>query len=243
MKRDRISEMFSEKGILSRSLRGFEYRPQQQTLAESVWTCLDSGEGDILLAEAPTGIGKTHALLVPSIYWSLENDKKVLFLTSGIPLQEQIVQRDLPELCRCLGVDGLPFGLIKGKGNYLCRLRGKEIGERELLSMMEPDLLDDLVAWIESTENGDFSEIAIPPSHPVINAIAAGTDVCRGSACPFRDSCFLKKVLQQAQDWKIIVGNYHLFFSHSAASGRGFPVPFDAVICDEVHRLTEAART
>lgn len=235
--------MFSGEGVLSRSLRGFEYRPQQQTLAESVWTCLDSGDGGILLAEAPTGIGKTHALLVPSIYWSLENDKKVLFLTSGIPLQEQIVQRDLPELCRCLGVNGLPFGLIKGKGNYLCRLRGKEIGERELLSLMEPDLLDDLMAWIESTENGDFSEIAIPPSHPVINAIAAGTDVCRGSVCPFRDSCFLKKVLQQAQEWKIIVGNYHLFFSHSAASGRGFPVPFDAVICDEAHRLTEAART
>ncbi|MDO9509220.1 MAG: ATP-dependent DNA helicase [Thermovirgaceae bacterium] len=242
MKGKRIKEIFSENGILSRSLPGFEYRPQQQALAESVWSCLDSGEGDILLAEAPTGIGKTHALLVPSIYWSLENEKKVLFLTSGIPLQEQIALRDLPELCRCLGVEGLPFGLIKGKGNYLCRLRGKEIGERELLSLMEPDIAGDLFVWMESTVTGDFSEIAIPPSHPVISAVAAGTDMCRGSACPFRDSCFLKKVLQQAQEWKIIVGNYHLFFSYSAATGRGFPVPFDAVICDEAHRLTEAAR-
>lgn len=242
MKKDGIREIFSENGILSRSLPGFEYRPQQQVLAEAVWSCLESGGGDILLAEAPTGIGKTHALLVPSVYWSIENEKKVLFLTSGIPLQEQIVQRDLPELCRCLGVDGLSFGLIKGKGNYLCRLKGKEISERELLALMESDIAGALFAWMESTETGDLSEISISPSHSVVSAIAAGADTCRGLACPFRESCFLKRVLQQAQEWKIIVANYHLFFSYSASTGRGFPVHFDAVICDEAHRLTEAAR-
>ncbi|GAB6280202.1 MAG: ATP-dependent DNA helicase [Thermovirga sp.] len=242
MNSESIREIFSGDGILSHSLPGFEYRPQQQVLAEAVWSCLESGEGDIFLAEAPTGIGKTHALLVPSIYWSLENDKKILFLTSGIPLQEQIVLRDLPELCRCLGVEGLSFGLIKGKGNYLCRLKGKEISERELLSLMEPDTAGGLFSWMESTGTGDLSEIAIPPSHPIVSSIAAGTDTCRGPACPFRESCFLKRVLQQAQEWKIIVANYHLFFSYSASTGRGFPVHFDAVLCDEAHRLTEAAR-
>lgn len=242
MKTDGIREIFSETGILSRSLPGFEYRPQQQVLAEAVWSCLESGEGDIFLAEAPTGIGKTHALLVPSVYWSTENDKKVLFLTSGIPLQEQIVKRDLPELCRSLGVEGLSFGLIKGKGNYLCRLKGKEISERELLALMESDIAGDLFAWMESTETGDLSEVSISPSHPVVSAIAAGADTCRGIACPFRESCFLKRILQQAQEWRIVVANYHLFFSYSASTGRGFPIHFDAVICDEAHRLTEAAR-
>lgn len=234
--------MFSENGILSCSLSGFEYRPQQQELAEAVWASLESGEGDVLLAEAPTGIGKTHALLVPSIFWSIENDKTVLFLTSGIPLQEQIAQRDLPDLCRCLGVEDLSFGLIKGKGNYLCRLKGKEITERELLALMESDIAEELFAWMESTETGDLSEISISPSHPVVSAIAAGTETCRGLACPFRESCFLKRVLQQAQQWKIIVANYHLFFSYSASTGRGFPVHFDAVLCDEAHRLVDAAR-
>ena len=242
VKSERIQEIFSENGILSRSFPGFEYRPQQQVLAEAVWSCLESGEGDILLAEAPTGIGKTHALLVPSIYWSLENRKKVLVLTSGIPLQEQIAMRDLPALCKCLGVEGLPFGLIKGKGNYICRLKAKEISERELLSLMESDIAGDLFAWMESTETGDLSEISISPSHPVVSAIVAGADTCRGLACPFRESCFLKRVLQQAQEWRIIVANYHLFFSYSASTGRGFPVHFDAVLCDEAHRLTEAAR-
>ena len=241
MKKPSIEEVFSAGGVLSRSFPGFEYRPQQEVLAERVWSCLDAGDGGILLAEAPTGIGKTHALLVPSIFWSLEKDRTVLFLTSGIPLQEQIVKRDLPDLCRCLGVD-LPFGLIKGKSNYLCRLKGKELGEKELLHLMEGDIAYDLVAWMEKTETGDFSEIALPPTHPAIASISAGSDFCRGNGCPFRESCFLRRVIQQAQEWKIIVANYHLFFSYSASTGKGFPVHFDAVVCDEAHRLTEAAR-
>jgi len=238
-----MEDIFSEKGLLSRNLGPFEYRPQQEDLARSVWEALESGKGDILLAEAPTGTGKTHALLVPAVYWSLRNDTRVLFLTSGIPLQEQIVRRDLPELCRCLGIKEFPFGLIKGKSNYLCRLRGKELSSRELMPLLEPEAAAELEAWMESTETGDFSEISLPPSHPVLSAVAAGSDICRGNACPFRDTCFLKKVFQQASEWRITVANYHLFFSYAASVDSGFPVPFDAVICDEAHRLTEAART
>jgi ATP-dependent DNA helicase DinG len=238
-----MKDIFSAKGLLSQRFSGFEHRPQQEILAERVMNCLENGDGGVLLAEAPTGTGKTHALLVPALYWCLEDDRKVLFLTSGIPLQEQIVKRDLPDLCDCLGVKGLTFGLIKGKANYLCRLRGKEISERELLAHLEPDLMLELVAWMEKTETGDFSELALPPGHPVISALSAASEACRGNGCPFRESCFLRRVVQQAQEWNIIVANYHLFFSYCASTGRGFPVPYDAILCDEAHRLTEAARS
>ena len=238
-----MKDIFSKKGLLSQRFTGFEHRPQQEILAERVMNCLETGDGGVLLAEAPTGTGKTHALLVPALYWCLEDDRKVLFLTSGIPLQEQIVKRDLPDLCDCLGVEDLSYGLIKGKANYLCRLRGKEIGERELLAHLEPDLILELVAWMEKTETGDFSELALPPGHPVISALSAASEACRGNGCPFRESCFLRRVVQQAQEWNIIVANYHLFFSYSASTGRGFPVPYDAILCDEAHRLTEAARS
>ena len=243
MSKPSMKDIFSKKGLLSQRFSGFEHRPQQEILAERVMNCLETGDGGVLLAEAPTGTGKTHALLVPALYWCLEEDRKVLFLTSGIPLQEQIVKRDLPDLCDCLGVKDLSFGLIKGKANYLCRLRGKEIGERELLAHLEPDLVLELVAWMEKTETGDFSELALPPGHPVISALSAASEACRGNGCPFRESCFLRRVVQQAQEWNIIVANYHLFFSYSASTGRGFPVPYDAILCDEAHRLTEAARS
>ncbi len=82
-----------------------------------------------------------------------------------------------------------------------------------------------------------------PPAHaPGHSLHIRGVRYLRGSGCPFREGCFLRRVIQQAQEWKIIVANYHLFFSYSASTGQGFPVHFDAVVCDEAHRLTEAAR-
>ncbi|MCL2768404.1 MAG: ATP-dependent DNA helicase, partial [Synergistaceae bacterium] len=44
-----------------------------------------------------------------------------------------------------------------------------------------------------------------------------------------------------AQDWQIIVANYHLFFSHAAMGA--FPVPYDILICDEAHRIADCARS
>jgi len=49
MKKPSIEEVFSAGGVLSRSFPGFEYRPQQEVLAERVWSCLDAGDGGILL--------------------------------------------------------------------------------------------------------------------------------------------------------------------------------------------------
>ncbi|MGC9444826.1 MAG: ATP-dependent DNA helicase [Candidatus Methanospirareceae archaeon] len=55
-------------------------RDGQREFMEDVWDALDA-EG-ILLAHAPTGIGKTVAALVPAVHYALANDKIVFFLTS-----------------------------------------------------------------------------------------------------------------------------------------------------------------
>ncbi|HCL79644.1 MAG TPA: ATP-dependent DNA helicase, partial [Synergistaceae bacterium] len=43
----------------------------------------------------------------------------------GIPLQEQLIHKDLPALESVLGL-GLTYGLLKGRGNYVCLLRAEE---------------------------------------------------------------------------------------------------------------------
>ncbi|MHC1600660.1 MAG: DEAD/DEAH box helicase, partial [Candidatus Methanospirareceae archaeon] len=47
---------------------------------EDVWDSVESEK--ILIAHAPTGIGKTVAALVPALQYALENEKTVFFLTS-----------------------------------------------------------------------------------------------------------------------------------------------------------------
>ena len=64
--------VFAETGVLSESARRdrriYEYRPQQREMARAVAGALAAGEN--LCVEAPTGVGKSFAYLVPLIYRS-----------------------------------------------------------------------------------------------------------------------------------------------------------------------------
>ena len=62
-----MEDFFGPEGILKSRLPHFEYRRQQQELAEKIDSFLDSPDR-LLAAEAPTGVGKTYAMLIPAIY-------------------------------------------------------------------------------------------------------------------------------------------------------------------------------
>src|SRR6266478_9852460 len=82
-----VEEIFSAKGILSRS-PNFEFRPQQQQMAMAVARTLENREH--LAVEAGTGVGKSLAYLVPAILHGVPNRKKAILSTHTINLQEQL---------------------------------------------------------------------------------------------------------------------------------------------------------
>ncbi|MGI6784854.1 MAG: ATP-dependent DNA helicase [Aminivibrio sp.] len=243
-----MDEYFGPEGKLAGHFASFEYRKPQADLAEEVRKTLLGGDGGILAAEAPPGVGKTFALLVPAMLSAAETGRKILFLTAGITLQEQLIHKDLPALNKILGLS-LPFGLIKGKGNYVCLVRAAEtLGERGVaegyLSYGDGGAASELIAeWLETTETGDLSELPLPPDSPAVARIAASSRSCMGFRCPFRERCFHRKVLQDARDWSVVVANYHLYFSYLLAADQPFPAQCDILICDEAHRIAEAARS
>ena len=65
-------------------------RPGQETILESVEQALL--QGDHLLVEAPTGIGKTVAALLPALRYALASDKKIFVLTAKTLQQEMATQ-------------------------------------------------------------------------------------------------------------------------------------------------------
>ena len=99
-----------------------------------------------------------------------------------------------------------------------------------------------LEEWLRTTESGDLSELSLPQDSPVVSGIAASSRTCRGSRCSYRDACFVRRALREAREWRVVVANYHLYYSYVLGAGKPFPVPFDILICDEAHRLPEAAR-
>ncbi len=60
--------------------------------------------GHICVVEAGTGTGKTIAYLLPAIVMAKALGKKLVVSTATVALQEQIVNKDLPELHRNSGL-------------------------------------------------------------------------------------------------------------------------------------------
>lgn len=233
---------FREGGILA-EMQGFEFRPQQLEIAVKVWDLLHSGNADTMAVEAPTGIGKSFALLVPSLLWAAEADRTVLLLTAGHALQGQLMTKDLPLLEGFLRRP-FRFGTLKGRNNYLCLRRCAELERGGFLAFGDTgETSEKVLQWSRESATGDLSELELPETHPVLELVAATREGCLGRLCPLKGECFLQRLYLQAQDWHLIVTNYHLFFSHLDGGRRPFPVPFDALLCDEAHRIPEAARS
>lgn len=235
-----LKEIYSPSGPLSR-LPGWEPRPQQIEVALAVEAFLRAPGSTTLAVEAPTGVGKTFAVLVPALREAVRRGAHILFLTAGIALQEQLIEKDLPRLRELLGL-GVSFGLLKGRERYACLRRARGAGAGPTL-FDAPGATEGLARWLDETETGDLAELSLDAASPALRAIAAGARGCAGTGCPFRDRCFVIRAYRRAQDQEIVVANYALFFSHIIEGAGAFPVRYDWLICDEAHRLPDAARS
>ena len=237
-----FSDFFTPSGLLSRRLEGYEYRSQQLDLARSIHDFLLDPCASTLAAEAPPGVGKTFAVMVPALLCADTEKKHILFLTASIALQEQLLNKDLPKLRGVLGRD-FSYGLLKGRSNYACLRKSFSAQNTVFLPFsdgLSPAL--DFSRWLEETESGDLSELLLAPGHPMLGQIASSARSCLGTSCPFRMRCFITQAFRKAQDWQVIVANYHLYFSHILGGKGSFPVRYDWLVCDEAHRIPDAAR-
>ena len=87
---------------------GGERRAGQHELTAAVADAM--ARGHHLVAEAPTGSGKSLAYLVPAVASGL----KVVVATSTIALQRQLVGKDLPALAEHGGIK-FSYALLKGR--------------------------------------------------------------------------------------------------------------------------------
>src|SRR5258705_13739733 len=116
---------------LSRRESGWEDRPGQREMAR-LWSETLTG-GGTLVVEAPTGIGKSLAYLLPALLRRVRGSGPVVISTCTKALQDQLHRRDVPLACRAIGAP-LRVVTLKGRQNYLCRRRAEaRLGQRSLL--------------------------------------------------------------------------------------------------------------
>ncbi len=229
---------FSAQGPLAEAVKGYESRPQQIQMAESVQKALDQQEH--LVVEAGTGVGKSLAYLLPCALWAVQNNKKVIVSTHTKALQEQLVQNDLPLIQSILNEQGLDFrfSLLMGANNYLCldRLARCQNPQMDLLeSPLPAGLMDNLTNWAKTAQTGLRTQLPVKVPDHAWRHMCRDTYLCLGRKSPFYKSCLYQKDLNQARKSHIVVVNHHLFFA-------GLPVDnIDAVVFDEAHTLEDTA--
>ncbi len=236
-----VERTFAADGPLARAIPDFEPRDGQVQMAIAVARALD--EGDVLLAEAGTGTGKTLAYLVPAIL----SRQRVLISTGTKNLQEQIYFKDIPALRAALGV---PFTAtyMKGRANYLClhRLDQQHEDIDGLPRAMGGEVFLPIIRdWAARTETGDRAELAdLPEDLPFWNELSATAETCLGTTCPRYDDCFVTRMRQRAAASDLVIVNHHLLCADAAvrhnAYGEVIPSCTRAIL-DEAHQLEDVA--
>src|SRR5919204_180091 len=151
-----MAEILGPGGVISRRLPGYESRPAQVTMAETVATALQQGRHAII--EGGTGVGKSLAYLIPAIY----SGKKVIISTANKALQDQLVGKDIPFLQPAPPRE-VPAALVRGRSNSLCLDRLDEEERFQTMAGPSPDYRR-LKAWAAGTRTGDFEELPTLPA-------------------------------------------------------------------------------
>ena len=240
-----IRETFGRSGILS-GQPNFEYRPEQQQMAEGVARALS--EGRHLVVEAGTGVGKSLAYLVPSVIFALENHRKAIISTHTINLQEQLLNKDIPAV-RKLVERPFEAALMKGRQNYLCpnRLdRALQVRGDLFTSSQQEELLR-IKDWSQKTTEGTLSELDAEPDPELWMQICSEPHLCTPKTCSGSNKCFYQEARKKLLTADIIVINHTLFFIYLESVGEfggrtpGYLFPNDFAVFDEAHTLESVA--
>ena len=239
---DNLAIFLEPGGRLAKTFPDFEYRPQQVKMMRSVAQALSRKEH--LLVEAGTGTGKSIAYLLPAIRFALQNNAQVIISTNTINLQEQLINKDIPGLLRCLGKDGegLRYVALKGRSNYLCLRRWELLRQSLLLSAEEAHLLIRLAVWLASTQSGDRAELNLSSNEAsLFGRLCAQEAGCLGVNCPHQQrACFLYRARRKTQASHLVVVNHALLLSDLASGNKLLP-EYRYLIIDESHQLEAEA--
>lgn len=227
-------------GAFSNYFDEYEYRPQQVAMLRSVAEALSNSQH--LMVEAGTGTGKSFAYLIPAAYWALQNETRVVISTNTINLQDQLINKDIPDLCQALSLP-IRAAVLKGRSNYLCPRRLAVMRKRKPESVDELRVLGKVLVWLLESRTGDRTEINLngPRERSVWSRLSAEDEGCRLEVCLKRTGgrCPFYRAKVAAENAHLLVVNHALLLADTATGNRVLP-PYDYLIVDEAHHLESA---
>src|SRR5690349_5820075 len=237
---DEIASVLEYGGPFSRYFDSFEQRPEQVGMLRAVTNALSYGNH--LMVEAGTGVGKSFAYLVPATLFALQNNTRVVVSTNTINLQDQLIQRDLPNLSQALDLD-FRFAVLKGRSNYLCPRRLENLRHYGPRTKDEMRVLAKVMVWQLNNQSGDRSELNLtgPAEREVWVRVSAEDNACTSETCIKRTggACPFHRAKTMSQSAHVLVVNHALLLSDVATGSKVLP-EYSHLIIDEGHHLETA---
>ena len=236
-------EWFAEGGAVSVNWSGYEKRSSQTELINDTYEAFT--EGQILAAEAGTGLGKSLAYLASGFLAAKQKQTALVVSTYTKNLQNQLFTGDIPKLSKAID-QNLSAVIYKGRYNYICRTRLERLlaNHNHLMKPHEYENLLPLMVWEWETKSGDINEcngFQLNRQKRIWSLVRSERGYCSSKRCKKYDGCFLGKVRVKVDGADIIIINHSLFANELMRDNSCLPSDFIYVI-DEAHHFATVTR-
>ena len=245
---------------IASSVPNFKDRPQQKKLINAIASVISLDEKAALIGEAPTGVGKSLAIILGSLPFALNHNKKLVISTATTALQDQLMFKDLPTFAQSYE-QPFTFIALKGRTRYLCPKRLSKASIQDGDDVTEQDTFDSALFSFKPTENdiqtiasisdkfntqewdGDRDNLDIAVHQPLWATVSTDSNGCNGRKCEMYKECpyYIKK--GQAKSSDVIVINHDFLLSDIAIGTEMLLPSYEETIfvLDEAHHLPSKA--
>lgn len=213
-------------------------RPQQDILLNSARETI-SKKG-ILLVHAPTGLGKTAAVISPALEHALKEGKKVIFLTSR-NTQHRLVADTIKLINKEKNLN-ISYTSIFGK-KWLCLQKNiQKLSQQDFMEFCKSLCANDNCIFYKNMKNGDTLSIKAQQAIKTIEVDKKFSENIK-NVCEYLEVCPYEITMMMARNANVIIMDYQYMFNPTIRDI--FLKKTDSkledciIVCDEGHNLPD----
>ena len=202
---------------------------------DAVWEAFqDQSE---IVAEVPTGIGKTVAYLLPAAIRSIETGKPVVVSTYTNHLADKIQGEELERLRSMLGVN-ITATVLKGRERYISLGKLEELLRIADESYDETFTIMQILVWLTETLTGDLDELNVSGGGQLfVDRIRKRSNVM---APDEQVADYHSTLLSECADSNLIITNHSMLLA-DLNRGQVLFSTLAGLVVDEAHQLIQTA--
>lgn len=221
--------------LLQTGYPDFEKRDSQLRFMDEVWTSLSNHRE--LIAEVPTGIGKTMAYLLPSVLFSLTSNRPVVISTFTNHLVDKIMDDELEKVKAMLGAD-ISATVLKGRNRYISLNKFEELLQIDDETYDEAFTIMQILVWLTSTVTGDLDELNVSGGGQLfVDRIRKRTSRLKRDEL---EADYHNRLIESCVNSNIIITNHSMLLSDLNRIKKIF-TPIAGLIVDEAHQFIPTA--